>query len=132
MKFRTEYKASKAPFSLSPEKPVVLMGSCFSQNMAQKMKQHGWAASLPGGTLYNPLSIGTAIQILNDKEQGKNKFTESLFQTNGLWNSYKFDSSFSGINKEDCILEFESRQKDFLNSLHEGQTLIVTFGTSIC
>lgn len=132
MKFRTEYIPIKAPFMLSPEKPVVLAGSCFSQNIGGKMKECGWVAFNPLGTLYNPFSIAMAIDMMLDKKKGKQRFDKSLFEYNGLWNSHRFDSSFSSMERNDTIREFEIRQQEFLNTLEEGKVLIVTFGTSIC
>lgn len=132
MKFRTEYEALKAPFTLSPEKTVVLAGSCFSQNMANLMCEHKWRAVNPLGTLYNPVSIFLAVGMMLDKEGGAIKFEESLFLYNDIWHSNKFDSSFSSTDKEDCLADFKNKQSIFNSSLREGGTLIITFGTSIC
>ena len=132
MKFRTEYEASKAPFTLDPDKPIVLVGSCFSQNIAKKMEDHSWKAVNPLGTLYNPLSICLAIDMMLDTEKGMKRFERSLFQANGVWNSENFDSSFSSKDKDDCLDEFKIRRRIFDETLREGGMLIVTFGTSIC
>lgn len=64
MKFRTEYVAEKAPFSLSPGQPVVMLGSCFAENIAGKMRRCLWNAVNPAGTLYNPLSIERSLRML--------------------------------------------------------------------
>lgn len=132
MKFRTEFEPKRSSMTLKPDKPVVLAGSCFSQNMAAKMSSHGWEAVLPCGTLYNPFSICYALYILADKVNGLKKFEKSLFQYNGIWNSWWFDSSFSSLNKEDCLEEFIQRQKLMAEALEVGKTLIITFGSSIC
>lgn len=132
MKFRSEYKAQKAPFSLDPQKPVVLSGSCFSQHIAAKMTECRWEAINPLGTLYNPYSISSAIEMMVSGEKGKERFESSLFCFNGVWNSHMFDSSFSSSVREDCLKEFEIRQNTFKNKLSEGKAIIITFGTSIC
>lgn len=132
MKFRTEYQAEKAPFSFDPKKPVVLLGSCFAQNMAAKMSVYGMQPCLPAGTLYNPDSIATAVEIMGDTENSSQRFKDSLFLSNGLWNSWGFDSSFSSPIRDNCIKEFEIRRDEFLNAIEKGQQVIVTFGTSIC
>lgn len=131
MKFRTEYVAHKAPFTLNPQNPVVLAGSCFSQNIAAKMQSHLWQAENPLGTLYNPLSICQAIYMMLDEEKGPDNYEKSLFFYNGVWNSKKFDSSFSSATKQDCIQDFINRRDIFIDTLRRGKTLIVTFGTSI-
>lgn len=132
MKFRTEYYAKKSPLTLSPEKPVVMAGSCFSENIAKKMREHSWKAVNPFGTLYNPFSICKAIYLMLDLEKGYERFEKTLFEYDEIWNSHCFDSSFSSRNKNDCIQEFLNRQKIFIENISEGRVLIVTFGTSIC
>ena len=132
MKFRTEYESIRSSLTLSPEKPVVMAGSCFTQNIAAKMKEHDWMAVNPFGTLYNPLSIAFAIDWFRDLEKGKDRFEKSLFEFNGIWNSKMFDSSFSSPRKDDCVEEFLLRQKEFHQAISHGKVLIVTFGTSIC
>lgn len=132
MKFRTEFIAEKAPFTLSPARPVILVGSCFSQNIARKMEQHQWEAHLPTGTLYNPLSIALALRLLIDSEKGASGFEDSLFQHNGIWNSFLFPSSFSSAVRERCIEEFRKRQEEFQDAMKKGAALIITLGTSIC
>lgn len=132
MKFRTEYEAVQADFSLNPDIPVVLLGSCFSQNIARKMSEHLWEAVLPAGTLYNPVSISRAIGMLTNIQTGEYEFRESLFQYNGVWNSHMFDSSFSAIEKDICIEKFKNRQIDFNRAIEKGAPLVLTFGTAIC
>lgn len=132
MKFRTEYIPSPASFSLDPRLPVVMAGSCFSQNIAARMIQHEWKAVNPLSTLYNPVSILKALEIMLDRESGSKLFDESLFYYNGIWNSHYFDSSFSSHEAENCREEFRIRQQELLGALEEGETLIVTFGTAIC
>ena len=131
MNFRTEISIGRFPFILSPQKPIVSVGSCFSSNMAARMLQHGWEAVNPCGTLYNPLSILIALSLLIDNDKGKGEFEKSLFESDGLWHSHLFDSSFSSLNRNDCIEEFLLQQIKLKESLKAGSALIVTFGTSL-
>lgn len=131
MRFRTEIEIKKSSLVLDPEKPVVAVGSCFSQNIATKMNQHLWESINPLGTLYNPISISRALTVMLLHENGKEFFETTLFQDNGIWMSNMFDTGFNSIDREDCILEFVNRKKLLEQKLREGQTLVVTFGTSI-
>ena len=132
MKFRTEYKPEKSVLTLNPGVPAVLAGSCFSINIARKMDEHGWEAVNPLSTLYNPVSILEAIDMMSDLVNGSARFENSLFYGNDIWSSWWFDSSFSSVNREDCREEFKIRQNEFKTKLEEGKLLIITFGTSIC
>lgn len=132
MRFRTEYHPERSHLTLSPEKTAVLIGSCFSQNISSKMKECCWDSVLPGGTLYNPLSIGEVLYMFLDEETGLNKFEENLFLSDGIWHNRMFDSSLSSRNREDCLQEFRHRSRLFNEAIRQGESLIVTFGTSIC
>lgn len=131
MKFRTEYSPIRAKFTLSPDRPVILEGSCFSQNIARRMGLSGWNSFNFTGTLYNPASICLAIDMLMDTKKGVERFENSLFEYNGIWCSERLDSSFSSCNREDSIMEFKNRQDEFLKTIEEAQALIVTFGSSL-
>lgn len=131
MKFRTEFEALRSPMTLHPGEAVVLAGSCFSQNIAQKMNQSQWEAVTPLGTLYNPHSIFLALDMMLDEKEGLQRFEKSLFSYQDIWHSSRFDSSFSSRHRDDCLQEFQNRKNLFINTLSRGKTLILTFGTSI-
>lgn len=176
MKFRTEYLAEKAPFCIDPSHPTVLLGSCFADNMAMRMRSCLWEAENPMGTLYNPLSIAAALEIaletvdmltnnancfwgktnegtisINDKNvteiiRGINqlkgtdltslkacsRFEESLFEGNGLWRSWLFDSKLAAETDGDVRLAFIERSLHLHSLLSRAEVLFVTFGTSWC
>lgn len=131
MKFRTEFESGKSSIILHPSDPVVLAGSCFSQNIASKMNQSLWEAITPLGTLYNPHSIFLAIDMMMDDKAGIQRFEKSLFLDQNIWHSNDFDTSFSSRHRDDCLMEFQIRREKLINTLSRGKTLIVTFGTSI-
>lgn len=132
MKFRTEFRPERSSLNLDVTKPAILIGSCFSQNIAARMNQCGWEAYSPTGTLYNPLSIALAIDMMLDPEKGANNFQSSIFEDHNIFNSRFYDSSFSSLNPAHCLQEFELRQKLFNEKIREGKLLLITFGTSIC
>lgn len=132
MKFRTEYFPKLSSPVLSPEKTAVLAGSCFSQNISAKMSECLWENINPASTLYNPVSIGKALDVLFDIEEGEKRFEDSLFFFNNLWSSHLFDSSFSSAVREECVEEFRIRQKTLIAAMNNVEVIIVTFGTSIC
>lgn len=133
MKFRTDYKAVPSPLRLSPERPVALIGSCFSDNMATKMRECGWDAFSDAGTLYNPLSIAEVIELLVFDPDFRSTLERTLFQTDdGIVHSWLFDTHFSRNSPEDVIDNIEKCRETLLGTLRRAETLIVTFGTSWC
>lgn len=129
MKFRTEYiAASREP--LDVERPVVLAGSCFAENIYNKMSQCMWPAIHGMGTLYNPLSIADALEI--SVRYDIDAFRHSLFQDGGIFHSWLFDSKMSAGSREACEEKFCTMAGAVRSSLAMGETLIVTFGTAWC
>lgn len=58
MKFRTEIEIPKASWQIGYGDKIVLLGSCFSDNIARKLGEYYFQVTAnPTGTLYNPVSI---------------------------------------------------------------------------
>lgn len=133
MKFRTEYRPQPSSLRLSPEHPVVLLGSCFSQNIARKMIECDWEAFNGVGTLYNPLSIAKVLDLLLFDNDFFTTTKKSLFQApDGLIHSWFFDTHFSRMSADECISAIENCRKNLVSTLSQAETLIVTFGTAWC
>lgn len=132
MKFRTEYTAERASFTLSPDSPVVLLGSCFADNIRRRMRESLWDADNPLGTLYNPFSIERSLRMCLDPQTGGEGFGATLFESGGIWHSWMFDSSLSSSFPQQCADDFARISEDMCNRLDEAEALIVTFGTSWC
>ena len=131
MKFRTEYTPTKSELRLTPQIPVLTVGSCFAENIAVKMRESLWDACNPAGTLFNPISIAKVVNLaLKDKEYDE---TERMtFKSDGVWHSWLFGTKFSALTKENLIQEIDKSLQSFRNSLGNAQALIVTFGTANC
>lgn len=132
MKFRTEYRAAASTLRLDPRRPIALIGSCFAQNMAQKMEECGWEVFCGGGTLYNPLSIAKVLSLLLFDEDWEETFSRSLFEADGVVHSWLFDSHFSCPGASECVENVKETRDALLRVLDDAQALIVTFGTSWC
>ncbi len=58
MDFRTPITIDTAPFRISPEDQLFFVGSCFAQNMGQRMADDQFRTVVnPYGVMYNPASI---------------------------------------------------------------------------
>lgn len=132
MKFRTEYEVKNNGYKLNPQKPIVATGSCFADNIVKKMRSCLWNASNPFGTLFNPLSIERTIKMCLFEKDADKIFMQSLFKDKEVYHSFLFDSSFSSLTKEDCLLKFNKCKDSFQENINLGKTLIITFGTAFC
>ncbi|MDE6577738.1 MAG: GSCFA domain-containing protein [Muribaculaceae bacterium] len=130
MKFRTELELKGKSISLTPDLPVVMLGSCFAENIVGRMRRSLWNAANPLGTLYNPLSIDIALRVFLREDESS--FRKSIFHAGGLYRTWLADSSMAAETIDDVMREFKHRQKTLRNMLDKGRTLFITFGTSWC
>lgn len=89
-----------------------------------------WDAANPLGTLYNPLSIAASLRCALGARP--DVFRESLFEAEGRFHSWLFDSGLSSENGDDSVEEFLCRSRRLLAMLEGGEALFVTFGTAWC
>lgn len=129
MKFRTEINIPRSPLTLDPQRPILLAGSCFSDNIGRRMRLSLWKAFNPFGVLYNPLSIERALRCMI-LDSDDTVFEQSLFATNDVTRSWLFDSKISSEFRNDTLKGYRDRKKVALEVLKSAQALFVTFGTS--
>lgn len=132
MKFRTEYEARKSDITITPQEPVVGIGSCFAANIVNRMRDCLWNAINPLGTLFNPMSIEKVLRLCLIDTDSQNKFKETLFSDEGVVHSWLFDSSLSGFSEMEIVEKFKKSQGQLIENLLKGKTLIITFGTAFC
>jgi hypothetical protein len=128
MSFFTEIKIPEFTWKMDYSKSMMFFGSCFSENIGQKMLDLKFNVDLnPFGILYNPVSIANSLKILIEKRI----FTESdLFQDQGLWNSFYHHSRFSDVDSETAIEKINDRILLSREFLQKADFLMITFGTS--
>ncbi len=129
MEFRTTVKTGENRSWLHHSDKVLLLGSCFSDNIGAKMQGALIRATVnPMGTLYNPMSIARGVQRLIDNEPVAGR---DLFMQGGVWNSYDFHSRHSLPDKQATIDRMNQRIELGHQALKEAQLLTVTLGTAI-
>lgn len=131
MRFRTEVISTPSPSPLDPERPVLLLGSCFSDNIGDRMRQCRWDARVnPCGVLYNPFSIARIIRLaLGDADMARSVQT-SLTTDRGIWNSWLCDSGAASDSAATTAAKVTAGIGSLSSSLAEAGVLIVTFGTA--
>ena len=98
MEFRTTIKTAENRGLIHHSDAVMLLGSCFSDNIGAKMRGAMMRVDVnPFGTIYNPMSIAASMERLISAEPVAGI---DLFEQNGVWNSYAFHSRFSLPDKQ--------------------------------
>lgn len=128
MEFSTRIAIPEATFTFSYTDPVVLIGSCFAENIGNKLKEARFPVEMnPFGILYNPASVARAIRRLLDPEPYK---PEDLFLRDGLYHSFDHHSRFSSASPTECLHEINDRLESAARYFRTAKRLIITFGTA--
>ena len=126
--FRTTLSIPNFDFDINHQNHVFCIGSCFAENIAQKLQNSKFNTQLnPFGILYNPFSIAKSLYLLLEGKQFKEN---QLFENQVLWHSFDHHGQFS---KPDKIATLNGINEELLKSqtfLKQTNRLIVTMGTA--
>jgi hypothetical protein len=126
--FRTTVKPLKSDFSISHTSKILMMGSCFAENIGGKLNSLKFHVDLnPFGVLFNPLSL---VKCLERLVANQPLAETELFYHNERWHSFMHHSKFSSTDKRKCLAQMNDRIKFSAKFIQEADYLILTFGTS--
>lgn len=130
LKLRTEIEPVRPSFAITHADRIVLLGSCFSDNIGSRLVRDGFdAVHNPLGPLYNPLSLAHVIENLLDGHT----YSDSDFLTDNE-NAYHCLYFASRYQHPDSNMLADTLNADFsaLKSAFDNSTVvIVTFGSSV-
>lgn len=111
------------------ESSALLMGSCFSEHIGQRLERALVNVDLnPFGVLYNPMVIAEGLQRLIKNEFIKE---DEIILNNGLYHSWSHHGRFSGSNKSEVLDTMNDRMEKanrLLGTTHT--TVLITFGSA--
>lgn len=107
---------------------VLLIGSCFTENMSERLVQHKFdVLSNPHGILFNPLSVAHSLEsYINNKEYKR----EDLFYLNELWNSWDHHTRFSHTDADSALHLINQSQGEAAGFIREADYIIITLGSA--
>lgn len=131
MQFRTIIPAPQYPFHIENEDTVMLVGSCFSDNMGHYFDTHRFdVCSNPFGVLFNPISIDRALRFMLQPDLfDKNRY---FYKYRDLWVSFAHHGRFSKESFEEFEANIDENMEQSAEFLRKTRYLFVTFGTAFC
>src|SRR6478672_8157605 len=117
MQFHLEFDIKKLPGSIDHHHQLLLIGSCFTENIGEKLKRNKFKVlENPNGILFNPVSVAEALTNYVENTV----ITESsLFKLNEGWHSWKHHSRFSGVTAEDAVSKINTSTASAHNYLKD-------------
>tara|TARA_R110002126_G_scaffold240614_3_gene384237 strand:- start:96 stop:1055 length:960 start_codon:yes stop_codon:yes gene_type:complete len=128
MKFLTQIPLSKSKSTIDYSSQLLLLGSCFSQNIGAKLSHFKFLnMQNPLGILFHPL----AIEKLIDKAVNKAFFTEQdIFNENERWHCFDAHSDISAVSKENILGNLNEAIYQSHSQLSKSSHIIITLGTA--
>lgn len=128
MKLTTPIKLSRQNPPINYSSKVLLLGSCFAQNMGEKLEYYKFQqCTNPFGILFHPV----AIEKLIARAVNQNWFTsKDVFLQNEQWHCFLAHSKLSNTSEEDLISALNSALEKLRFSLLEASHVVFTFGTA--
>ena len=128
MKFKLTLDAKPSSHNIVYGDKLMLIGSCFTENIGAKFKAHLFELSEnPYGILFNPVSVVSTLTEIMDKRMYK---VEDLFHHNELWHSWNHHSRFSAITQEDALEQINDSILSAHDFLKSANRLVITLGSA--
>jgi hypothetical protein len=128
MKLQTEIKLEQQEQQIDYTSKVVLLGSCFAENIGNKFTYYKFQTlQNPFGILFHPKAIETLI--INAVE-GKQYSEDAVFLNNEQWHCYDAHSKLSTTSKEALLNTLNEGLKKTRKHLTQASHVIITLGTA--
>ena len=128
MDFHLEFFPKQLATSIRHHESILLIGSCFTENIGSKLKQYKFSVlENPNGILFNPVSVAKSLSSYIANKH----FTEvDLFYQNESWNSWEHHSRFSHPDKAACLNGINESQQEAHQFLKTADWLMITIGAA--
>jgi hypothetical protein len=128
MKFHYEFDIKKLPEPITHKDKLFLIGSCFTENIGEKLKRSGFTImENPNGILFNPVSVAEAITGYIENVSIDEK---DLFYLNEGWHSWKHHSRFSSLTAKDSVEKINTATGNANSFLKQADYIMITLGSA--
>ena len=128
MNFQLTFDIPKFPFSIQHTDKLLLIGSCFTENIGDKLSRFKFNnLQNPHGILFNPVSVCNALK---DYMQQTVYHASQLFCLNEAWHSWHHHSRFSHPNKDIAIEQINTAITNAHHYLKQTDYLVITLGSA--
>lgn len=131
LKLQTPVETGRSKVGVSLNDKIVILGSCFADNMGQKMVDLGFDVCLnPFGTLYNPVSVCNSIARLTSGIPFSKDECVQMGAGAGLVCSFSHHTSFARRTEDEFLQVANASLKEASLRWKAASKVIITLGTA--
>lgn len=128
MKLQTHIPFSKAQHGIDYQSQVLLVGSCFAENIADKLDYFKFRALCnPFGILFHPVAVEN---LIGRSLQKKYYSDREVFFHNERWHCFDAHSDISDVSRNNLILKLNGGLKTMEEQIKIATHIIITLGTA--
>ena len=132
MELQTIVDIPKGKFSIGHDNKIMLLGSCFADEIGEKLTQCGFHTLVnPFGTIYNPASLAAILLRCISLSPYSPSSRELFADAAGTWHSWMHHSRFSSPQQTELITALNDRTNEVSEFLKSADVMIITLGTAI-
>lgn len=126
MKLRTEFPPYTSTFSINHQDNILLVGSCFTENIGKKMQTAKFNACVnPLGIAFNPISLHKHLNF------SMNKMSNLVIsKRNDIYFHSDFHSKFNALSEESYRETIKSKAIRQSDELSKANNIFITYGTA--
>lgn len=129
MLFRTELILPPSEFKIKHNQLIVLLGSCFSQNIGDRLQKYKFKSiSNPFGTIFHPVAISKLIDYICENRSVRE---DEMHLSQGIFVHPDFHSSLGNTNIQYAKDLINETVTSLHHQIQKCEYLFITLGTSI-
>ena len=133
LKLQTPVIDIKNRVKLSYRKNILLLGSCFANNIGKKLEDMQFnICNNPFGTIYNPISILNSINLLRNVCSFSTDKIIKMGSGSEKYCSFSHHTSFARLDKDEFFSNADSVLERGREAYKNADIIIITLGTSWC
>ena len=133
LKLQTPVLVGRSRVEVSPDDKICVLGSCFADNIGDKMAELGFNACVnPFGTLYNPVSVCNSVSRLASGIPFTEDECVEMGSGAGLVCSFSHHTSFARSTAEEFLDHANTSLAAASKAWNEAGKVIITLGTAWC
>lgn len=128
MDLQTKVPIQPADNPIDYKGKVLLLGSCFVENMGAKLGYFQFRNSLnPFGIFFHPLAIENLVQRAVDESSYS---ADEIFEQDGIWHCFDAHSELRSKDRDTLLELLNQRLMETKKSLETVSHIIITLGTA--